>query len=355
MQGPINPATRARGNETVEIKDDLNALWGMQWIKGYVVVFGLLGGTYAINHIFDWGGMITNTFIFMMYGMILAPVLTAPSIAGVVTIAGLFGRDVPQAFKTYLGDIAPNIAFWSLLALGAMAWFPWHFGAWWAGPLVMAISLFLVIHTWKYVTDAKIVKKLSLWYAIGVLLVGLTFALGLDKPIENLINRVNPPSTFNVETGATQRMMNSRTGEVFTTLSPDICEARAKGVCYDGETGEVLVPYNTSLVSVIQKQNRPTTTRSSTAASAKPSDVRIAALKSCDLGELGWSEEIPVEDGYKISPGFSLDSLGVRYLSLDNGWVNTHPGTGRFVAISFCADNHRIVGRSMGVTFPPKV
>jgi len=295
MQGPINPATRTRSNEAIEIKDDLNALWGKGWIKGYAVVFGLLGTMYLINHAFDWVGMIANTFIFMVYSIILAPVLTAPSLTGAVTIAGLFGRDVPQAFKTYLGGIAPNIAFWSLLAVGAMAWLPWHLGALWAGPLVMAISLFLVVHTWKYASEAKIIKTLSLWYAIGVLLVGLGFALGLNKPAENLYNWANPPSTFNVETGAVQRVMNGRTGEVHETISPADCAARAHGVCYDGETGEVLVPYDAAKVAAVTQKPR-------TVAPTKPAPEPTKRILSS-------ADYLSRQTG--VFPQVTLDSTGI--------------------------------------------
>lgn len=87
-----------------------------------------------------------------------------------------------------------------------------------------------------------------------------------------------------------------------------------------------------------------------TPATQHPGERRVY-LPKCDNG---WSEEIQTESGYDISPGYSLASLGIEYLSLDNGWVSTHPGSGNFVSIRFCASNERIAGRSMGVRFLPK-
>lgn len=357
--GPTNPITtpgRSRTSDARRGNLDAYRSWSEYWFIGYLVIIGLLGGTYIINHIFGWGGMIANTFIFMVYAMILAPVLTAPSVGVAVTIAGLLGRNVPQAFKTYLGSIAPNIAFWSLLALGSTAWFPWHLGAWWAGPLVMAVSLFLVVHAWKYVAKAKTVKTLSLWYAVGVLVVALVFALGADKFVADTAERINPPAAFSQDKVETNWVMDMVTGEEFKHLSPTECAETVRGFCVNPDTGVRLIPYNTAIVdSLTRTRNGPTPTRTpDPVVSAIPNDVRISSLKSCNLGLAGWSEEIPVEDGFNISPGYSLESLEVQYLTLSNGWVDEHPGSGNFISMRFCASNDRIVGRSMGVKFLPK-
>jgi|GEM_PF-6527741 len=320
-QGPRSRATSARtfANWTSKV-------WMFGAFSLYFRVFGPLIAMYVINHQFEWNGMIFNMIIFILLALWLLPVLSLPVITTATTIAGLAQKDVPKALRAYYGSVMPFLVFWSLLAAGAMAAFPWHMGPLWAVVPVAGGSIIAGVHWWRYQYETNVVQTISRWYILGVIIVGVGFALGLDKPVGNWIESINPPTAFSQDstTVDTNWSMDSETGEVFKTLSPTECAELEREFCINPDTGVKLIKYNLDEMIRLRSQLR-TSSNVRPAPPLTPPRLTTAEFEDQTYGKF---------ERMQIAPGANNRVGPITNFSGDSLCHTQAGGTGRLVVWS---------------------
>jgi hypothetical protein len=264
LSGRIDPnapdAEEARSREqgAGEAERQIADRWIQGWLIAYGIIIVAIGVMYGLNHWLEWAGMIINLVLVTVFSLLMLPNVASPTLLGGTLLADILARLVPgldiNVTRTYFDKVLPNFQFWSFLAFGSMAGLPWFLGPLWLILPAVAISLFAVYHWWKYRYDSKIIQQATRLYIFGATIAIAVFMLGLDKPVGNLIERINPPTAFSQDSVAveTNWSMDSETGEVFRTLSPAECTALARGYCINEDTGVRLEAYDEDKISQLR-------------------------------------------------------------------------------------------------------